>query len=91
MLPSYTVYKIPSRLVWNSINIFEDKCNIARLISFHAKLLSFILFDLPLYFSSGNIASVLAFDDYLNRDFKIFKDMPESEDNQRRNLVPYFL
>jgi hypothetical protein len=34
---------------------------------------------------------VLAFDDYLNRDFKIFKDMPESEDNQRRNLVPYFL
>ena len=39
----------------------------------------------------GNVASVLSFDDYLNRDFKIFKDVPEPEDTQKRNLVPYFL
>ena len=39
----------------------------------------------------GNVASVLSFDDYLNRDFKIFKDVPEPEETQKRNLVPYFL
>lgn len=40
----------------------------------------------------GNIASVLAVDDHLNRDFRIFKEvMGDSEDQQRRSVVPYFL
>ncbi len=39
----------------------------------------------------GNVASVLELDDHLNRDFKVFKEVVEPEDSQRRNLVPYFL
>lgn len=42
----------------------------------------------------GNVAAVLAFDEHLNREFKMFKEVPESEFGQnpeRRNLVPYFL
>ena len=42
----------------------------------------------------GNVAAVLAFDENLNREFKMFKEVPESEFGQnpeRRNLVPYFL
>lgn len=44
--------------------------------------------------SCGNVAAVLAFDEHLNREFKMFKEVPESEFGQnpeRRNLVPYFL
>ncbi len=44
--------------------------------------------------SCGNVAAVLAFDEQLNREFKMFKEVPESEFGQnpeRRNLVPYFL
>jgi serine/threonine-protein phosphatase 6 catalytic subunit len=37
----------------------------------------------------GNVASVLAFDDNLNRDFKIFREV--SEVDERKNQVPYFL
>ena len=39
----------------------------------------------------GNVASVLAIDDHLNRDFKIFTEVPEAIDAQKRNVVPYFL
>lgn len=42
----------------------------------------------------GNVASVLALDDQLNRDFRIFKDVPDGEDSVealKRKLVPYFL
>jgi serine/threonine-protein phosphatase 6 catalytic subunit len=39
----------------------------------------------------GNIASVLAIDDHLNREFKIFREVQESEESQRRTVVPYFL
>jgi len=42
----------------------------------------------------GNVAAVLAFDDQLNREFKMFRALPESEfggNPERRNLVPYFL
>jgi hypothetical protein len=38
----------------------------------------------------GNVASVLALDDHLNREFKIFNDVPEPAESQRKN-VPYFL
>jgi hypothetical protein len=39
----------------------------------------------------GNVASVLELDDHLNRDFKVFREVVEPEESQRRNLVPYFL
>ena len=42
----------------------------------------------------GNVASILSLDDRLNREFKLFNDVPDSEDSvevQRRNLIPYFL
>lgn len=39
----------------------------------------------------GNVASVLALDDKLNRDFRIFSDVAEPEEEQRRNIVPYFM
>jgi hypothetical protein len=38
----------------------------------------------------GNVASVLAVDDRLNREFKIFRDVPEPTESQRKT-VPYFL
>lgn len=42
----------------------------------------------------GNVAAVLAFDENLNREFKMFREVPESEfgsNPERRTLVPYFL
>jgi serine/threonine-protein phosphatase 6 catalytic subunit len=42
----------------------------------------------------GNVASILAIDENLNRDFKLFHDVPEPEEShdvQHRNLIPYFL
>jgi serine/threonine-protein phosphatase 6 catalytic subunit len=39
----------------------------------------------------GNVASVLAVDDYMNWDFKIFKEVADSGELGRRNDVPYFL
>eukprot|EP00744_Colponema_vietnamica_P003473 GILI01005323.1.p1 GENE.GILI01005323.1~~GILI01005323.1.p1 ORF type:complete len:304 (+),score=56.95 GILI01005323.1:68-979(+) len=40
----------------------------------------------------GNIAAILSFDEHLNRDFKIFKEAPESASSvPPRNVVPYFL
>lgn len=38
----------------------------------------------------GNVASVLSIDEQLNRDFKIFRDVPEPPELQNRG-VPYFL
>lgn len=38
----------------------------------------------------GNVASVLAIDDNLNRAFKIFKDVPEPAESQR-TVMPYFM
>ncbi len=38
----------------------------------------------------GNVASVLALDDHLNREFKIFRDVPEPSESVRKT-VPYFL
>ena len=44
----------------------------------------------------GNVASILALDDQLNRVFKLFDEVAEEiegahEANRRRNLVPYFM
>jgi serine/threonine-protein phosphatase 6 catalytic subunit len=42
----------------------------------------------------GNVASVLAFDEYLNREFKIFRevsDVSHSGEMQNKQKVPYFL
>ena len=38
----------------------------------------------------GNVASMLTIDEHCNREFKIFKDVPEPIESQRRS-VPYFL
>ncbi|TDH73609.1 hypothetical protein CCR75_004734 [Bremia lactucae] len=40
----------------------------------------------------GNVAAILSFDDHLERDFKLFREVAESsEDFNQRALVPYFL
>ena len=42
----------------------------------------------------GNVASVLALDDNLDREFKMFVEAPRTEDSievKRKNLIPYFL
>jgi len=42
----------------------------------------------------GNVASVLALDENLERDFKLFHDVPEpgdSVDVQHRSMIPYFM
>ena len=40
----------------------------------------------------GNVAAILAFDEQLNKDFKIFKEVPESAQSiNPRNVLPYFL
>ena len=40
----------------------------------------------------GNVASVLAFDDNLGREFRLFKEVPESQQTTpQRATVPYFL
>ena len=49
----------------------------------------------PTYcYRCGNSASVLALDDLLNRDFKLFREVSDTEslpDASRRQLVPYFM
>mmetsp|Transcript_37174 Transcript_37174/g.37850 ORF Transcript_37174/g.37850 Transcript_37174/m.37850 type:complete len:305 (+) Transcript_37174:170-1084(+) len=42
----------------------------------------------------GNVASVLALDAHLNRDFQLFHEVPDPDNSvevQRRALVPYFM
>ena len=42
----------------------------------------------------GNVASVLALDENLGREFKMFNDVPDANDSvevQRKNLIPYFM
>lgn len=39
----------------------------------------------------GNVASILCLDDNLNREFKIFREVQEPDEAQRRNMVPYFI
>ncbi|CAK4085323.1 unnamed protein product [Aphanomyces euteiches] len=40
----------------------------------------------------GNVAAILQFDEHLNRDFKIFREVPESSEHlSHRAAVPYFL
>ena len=42
----------------------------------------------------GNVASILALDDHLERDFKLFREVPDPDsasDTQKRALVPYFM
>lgn len=40
----------------------------------------------------GNMASILAFDESLNREFKLFKEVPDSAKVQGiKNFLPYFL
>ncbi|KAK1928361.1 Serine/threonine-protein phosphatase 6 catalytic subunit [Phytophthora citrophthora] len=40
----------------------------------------------------GNVAAILSFDENLERDFKLFREVAESSDGfNQRALVPYFL
>ena len=42
----------------------------------------------------GNVAAILAIDENMNRDFKLFREVPDpcsAEEAQRRTMVPYFL
>ncbi|ETW04963.1 serine/threonine-protein phosphatase ppe1 [Aphanomyces invadans] len=40
----------------------------------------------------GNVAAILAFDENLNREFKLFREVPESSEHaSHRAAVPYFL
>lgn len=42
----------------------------------------------------GNVASILALDENLQRSFKLFNDVPDPENSvevQKRGLVPYFM
>lgn len=42
----------------------------------------------------GNVASILALDEHLERDFKLFREVPDPDstsDTQKRALVPYFM
>eukprot|EP01017_Pseudomicrothorax_dubius_P027791 TRINITY_DN3244_c0_g2_i1.p1 TRINITY_DN3244_c0_g2~~TRINITY_DN3244_c0_g2_i1.p1 ORF type:complete len:303 (-),score=55.18 TRINITY_DN3244_c0_g2_i1:185-1093(-) len=39
----------------------------------------------------GNVAAILAFDENLNRNFKIFNNVPESKSINPRTVLPYFL
>lgn len=42
----------------------------------------------------GNVAAILAIDETMNRDFKLFREIPDPcnvEEAQRRSMVPYFL
>ena len=42
----------------------------------------------------GNVAAILSIDDTLNRDFKLFREIPDpcnADEAHRRSKVPYFL
>lgn len=42
----------------------------------------------------GNVAAILAIDENLNRDFQLFREVPDpcnAEEERRRSVVPYFL
>lgn len=42
----------------------------------------------------GNVASILALDDHLDRDFKLFREVSDPDsasDTQKKALVPYFM
>jgi serine/threonine-protein phosphatase 6 catalytic subunit len=39
----------------------------------------------------GNVAAVLAFDEHLEREFKMFKEVAESSTTEEKAQVPYFL
>jgi serine/threonine-protein phosphatase 6 catalytic subunit len=53
------------------------------------------VWSVPNYcYRCGNVAAILAIDENLNREFKLFNDVQEpvdSPDVKRRSLVPYFL
>jgi len=53
------------------------------------------VWSVPNYcYRCGNVASVLTFNDNLEREFKIFKEVPDpanSVEVQKRSLVPYFM
>jgi serine/threonine-protein phosphatase 6 catalytic subunit len=85
------------RLQFNHNNDIDLICRAHQLVMegykyhFPAKNLVTV-WSAPNYcYRCGNVASVLAIDDHLNRDFKLFTEVPEATDLHKRNTVPYFL
>ncbi|EWM26373.1 hypothetical protein NSK_002690 [Nannochloropsis salina CCMP1776] len=83
---------------FNQVNGLELICRAHQLVmegfKYHFAERSLVtVWSAPNYcYRCGNVAAVLAFDENLNREFKMFKEVPESNQaEERRNLVPYFL
>ncbi|GAB5031205.1 phytochrome-associated serine threonine protein phosphatase [Nannochloropsis oceanica] len=83
---------------FNHVNGLELICRAHQLVmegfKYHFPERSLVtVWSAPNYcYRCGNVAAVLAFDENLNREFKMFKEVPESNmAEERRNLVPYFL
>mmetsp|Transcript_17135 Transcript_17135/g.15467 ORF Transcript_17135/g.15467 Transcript_17135/m.15467 type:complete len:306 (-) Transcript_17135:27-944(-) len=85
---------------FNHVNGIELVCRAHQLVmegyKYHFPDKNLVtVWSVPNYcYRCGNIASILVLDDYLNREFRLFKDVPEpenSEEIQRNNLVPYFM
>ena len=96
MLILYSVYFCLS-LQFNHNNDIDLICRAHQLVmegyKYHFPLRNLVtVWSAPNYcYRCGNVASVLAIDDHLNRDFKLFTEVPEAIDAQKRNIVPYFL
>ena len=82
------------------MNNFDLVCRAHQLVmegyKYHFPEKSLVtIWSAPNYcYRCGNVASVLALDDKLNRDFKMFDCVPEPDESvevQKRSLVPYFM
>jgi serine/threonine-protein phosphatase 6 catalytic subunit len=85
---------------FNYINDFELVCRAHQLVmegyKYHYPEKSLVtIWSVPNYcYRCGNVASVLALNDKLERDFKMFDTVPEPESSvevQKRSMVPYFM
>lgn len=85
---------------FNYINKLELVCRAHQLVmegyKYHFPEKSLVtVWSAPNYcYRCGNVASILYLDENLERNFKLFNDVPEvssSAEAERRNLVPYFM
>lgn len=83
---------------FNHINNLELICRAHQLVEEGYKYMFpdknlVTVWSAPNYcYRCGNVASILAFDDKLGREFRLFKEVPESQQTTpQRASVPYFL
>ena len=83
---------------FNHINNIELIARAHQLIQegyqflFHNQLVT--VWSVPNYcYRAGNVASIMEFDEHMNRSFKIFEECPEYERNRqvKRPIPEYFL